>query len=534
MQPAAAAVRPLSMADVAARAGVSHQTVSRVVNGHPSVAPHTRERVEQAIAELGYRPNIAARALVTGSTRTIGLVTVKINQYGPAQTMLGLEKAARAAGYSLSVSILDDATAGAMRDAVDTFVSQRVDAIVALSTYDDAAEALSMLESPVPLVAVQVGGDEERPAVGVDQVTGARLATRHLLELGHRTVHHVAGPADSQEARGRIEGWRAELEAAGAPVPEQLRGDWTPSSGYAAGRQLAQRIADGEEITAVFLANDQMALGLLSAFHESGIEAPDDVSVVGFDDLPEAPYFTPPLTTVRQDFAELGRRGVQLVLARLRGEDLHPRAGAGAARRAGQHRPGQGLGARLTREMLALTMTGLTHERPQPPRAKGSPDVTMDAGAAITGGRTALGIEFGSTRIKAVLIGPDHAPLAVGSHDWENQFVDRLWTYSLDAVWTGVQQSFAALADDVRRRHGVELTTVGALGRVGDDARLPRVRRRRCAAHAVPHLAQHEHGSGGRAAQRGVRLQHPAPVERRAPLPGDPGLARITSVGWTT
>jgi DNA-binding LacI/PurR family transcriptional regulator len=326
VQPAAAAFRPLSMADVAARAGVSHQTVSRVVNGHASVAPHTRERVERAIAELGYRPNIAARALVTGSTRTIGLVTVKINQYGPAQTMIGLEKAARAAGYSLSVSILDEATAAAMRDAVDTFVAQRVDAIVALSTYDDAAAALSALEAPLPLVAVQVGGDEERPAVGVDQVAGARLATRHLLELGHRTVHHVAGPADSQEARSRLEGWRTELEAAGAPVPGHLGGDWTPSSGYAVGRQLARRISAGEEITAVFLANDQMALGLLAAFHESGIEAPDDVSVVGFDDLPEAPYFTPPLTTVRQDFAELGRRGVQLVLARLRGEDLHPPA----------------------------------------------------------------------------------------------------------------------------------------------------------------------------------------------------------------
>jgi DNA-binding LacI/PurR family transcriptional regulator len=326
VQPEAAAVRPLVMADVAARAGVSHQTVSRVVNGHPSVAPRTRERVERAIAELGYRPNIAARALVTGSSRTLGLVTVKINQYGPAQTMLGLEKAARAAGYSLSVSILDDATAAAMREAVNTFVSQRVDAIVALSTYDDAAEALSALEAPVPLVAVQVGGDEERPAVGVDQVAGARLATRHLLDLGHRTVYHVAGPLDSQEARGRVEGWRAELEAAGAPVPDHLRGDWTPSSGHAAGQQLAERIRAGEEVTAVFLANDQMALGLLAAFHENGIEAPDDVSVVGFDDLPESPYFTPPLTTVRQDFAELGRRGVQLVLARLRGEDLHLRA----------------------------------------------------------------------------------------------------------------------------------------------------------------------------------------------------------------
>ena len=324
MQPQAAAARPLVMADVAARAGVSHQTVSRVVNGHHSVAPGTRERVERAIAELGYRPNIAARALVTGSTRTIGLVTVNISQYGPAQTMIGLEKAARAAGYALSVTILDEATAGAMREAVDHFVAQSVDAIVALSTYDDAAEALTAIDPPVPLVAVQVGGVEDRPAVGVDQETGARLATRHLLDLGHRTVHHVTGPADSQEARARIEGWRAELRAAGAPVPGLLNGDWTPPSGYAAGKLLAARVRGGDGVTAVFLANDQMALGLLAALHEEGLSVPGDVSVVGFDDLPEAPYFTPPLTTVRQDFAELGRRGVQLVLARLQGGDLHP------------------------------------------------------------------------------------------------------------------------------------------------------------------------------------------------------------------
>ncbi|UOY00361.1 LacI family DNA-binding transcriptional regulator [Blastococcus sp. PRF04-17] len=320
------AVRALVMSDVAALAGVSHQTVSRVINGHPNVAQHTRERVEAAIAELGYRPNVAARALVTGSTRTIGLVTIKINQYGPAQTMLGLEHAARAAGYSVAVSILDDATADAVREAVDTFVAQRVDAILALGTYDDAAAALAELHPPVPLVAVQVGGHEDRPAVGVDQEEGARQATRHLLELGHRTVHHVAGPLDSQEARGRIDGWRSELARVGAPEPELLKGDWTPSSGYAAGRRLARRFRDGEDVTAAFLGNDQMALGLLAALHEEGIEVPRDVSVVGFDDLPEAPYFTPPLTTVRQDFAELGRRGVQLVLARLRGEDLHPEA----------------------------------------------------------------------------------------------------------------------------------------------------------------------------------------------------------------
>jgi DNA-binding LacI/PurR family transcriptional regulator len=310
------------MSDVAARAGVSHQTVSRVINGHRNVAPQTRERVERAIRELGYRPNAAARALVTGSTRTIGFVTVNIHQYGPGQTLVGLEQAARAAGYSLAVTVLEEATAKAMRDAVDRFVAQSVDAVLALATYDDAAEALHLVDVPLPLVTVQSGGGVEEPAVGVDQVAGARLATRHLLDLGHRTVHHVTGPADSQEARDRIAGWRAELHGAVAPVPEYLRGDWTPSSGHAAGRQLAARIRAGEEVTAVFLANDQMALGLLAAFHEEGLTAPRDVSVVGFDDLPEAPYFTPPLTTVRQDFAELGRRAVQLVLGRLEGRGL--------------------------------------------------------------------------------------------------------------------------------------------------------------------------------------------------------------------
>jgi DNA-binding LacI/PurR family transcriptional regulator len=315
--------RALVMSDVAARAGVSHQTVSRVINGHPNVAPQTRERVERAIRELGYRPNTAARALVTGSTRTIGFVAVNINQYGPAQTLVGLERAARAAGYSLSVTVLDEATAEAMRDALDRFTAQSVDAVLALATYDDAVEALHQVHTPLPLVTVQSGGALEEPAVGVDQIAGARLATRHLLDLGHRTVHHVTGPADSKEARDRVEGWRAELTAAGVPVPVCLHGDWTPSSGYEAGRRLTARSRAGEEITAVFMANDQMALGLLAALHEEGLEAPRDVSVVGFDDLPESPYLTPPLTTVRQDFAELGHRAVELVLARLAGRELH-------------------------------------------------------------------------------------------------------------------------------------------------------------------------------------------------------------------
>lgn len=306
------------MADVARRAGVSYQTVSRVVNDHPSVAPSTRERVSVAIAELGYRPNTTARALVTRSNRTIGLVTVNISQYGPAHTMLGLEEAVRGSGYALGVTILDDLSQAAMKEAVDRFVAQSVDAVVVQATYDAAVRAVAALRVPVPLVAVQAGLGEV-PTASVDQAEGAGLAARHLLGLGHRTVHHVSGPQDSQEARARIQAWRAALAGAGSPVPDIEPGDWTAQSGYEAGRRLVARRAAREPLTAVFAANDQMAVGVLRALAEAGLRVPEDVSVVGFDDIPEAAYLSPPLTTVRQDFAELGRRCVAIVLQLLDG-----------------------------------------------------------------------------------------------------------------------------------------------------------------------------------------------------------------------
>ncbi|GIF52741.1 LacI family transcriptional regulator [Asanoa ferruginea] len=320
----AAPTRPLAMSDVAARAGVSHQTVSRVINRHPNVAVATRARVLAAIKELGYRPNGAARALATGSTRTIGLATANISQYGPAQTMVGLEHAAREAGYFLTVSVLDDTSARTLTEAIDRLATQSLDAIIALGTHDEAVRALRKVHTAVPLVAVLAGAEGHDPAVWVDQEAGAALATRHLLDLGHRTVHHVAGPDGFVEAAARARSWRAELEAAGAPPPSVLRGDWGPASGHAAGRELVARRRGGEPMTAVFVANDQMAFGLLNAFHEAGLRVPDDVSVVGFDNVPEAPYSIPPLTTVRQDFAELGRRGVQLVLGLLGGEQARP------------------------------------------------------------------------------------------------------------------------------------------------------------------------------------------------------------------
>jgi DNA-binding LacI/PurR family transcriptional regulator len=313
------------MSDVAARAGVSHQTVSRVVNGHPNVAAPTRKRVLEAIAELGYRPNSAARALVTGSSRTIGLAIANISQYGPAQTLLGLEHAARAAGYFLTVSVLDDDSAGCLIEAVNRLATQSVDAIVALSTYEGAVRALPEVNPRVPLIAVQAEREGQDLAVWVDQEAGAALATRHLLDLGHRTVHHVRGPANALEAAARERRWRIELESAGAPVPSVLHGDWWPPTGYLAGRELIARRRGGEEVTAVFVANDQMALGLLSALEEGGVRVPEDISVVGFDDVPEAPYYGPPLTTVRQDFAALGRRVVQVALARISGTPIQPK-----------------------------------------------------------------------------------------------------------------------------------------------------------------------------------------------------------------
>ncbi|MEV0719250.1 LacI family DNA-binding transcriptional regulator, partial [Asanoa sp. NPDC050611] len=254
----AAPTRPLAMSDVAARAGVSHQTVSRVINRHPNVAVATRARVLAAIEELGYRPNGAARALATGSTRTIGLVTANSSQYGPAQTMLGLERAAREAGYFLTVSVLDDTGARTMTEAINRLGTQSLDAIIALSTYDDAVRALRQVQTAVPLIAVAATAEANGPAVWVDQEAGAALATRHLLELGHRTVHHVTGPAGSIEAAARLRSWRAVLEAAGAPLPSVLHGDWWPASGHAAGRELVARRRGGESVTAVFVANDQM------------------------------------------------------------------------------------------------------------------------------------------------------------------------------------------------------------------------------------------------------------------------------------
>ncbi|HEU4542548.1 MAG TPA: LacI family DNA-binding transcriptional regulator [Jiangellaceae bacterium] len=319
-----AKTRPAVMADVARRAGVSHQTVSRVLNDHPNVRPETKERVMQAIEELAYRRNSSARALVTRRTNTLGVVAFDTTLYGPASTLFGIEQAAREAGYFISIVSLKTITGKSVSEALDYLAERSVDGVIVIAPQRTAAEALSALPADVPVVAVEGGRAPDRPVVCVDQVAGATAATEHLLSLGHRTVWHVTGPQNWLEAEARQDAWRAALIAAGAPIPEAVPGDWSPRSGHEAGRRLAETRAAGADVTAVFVANDQMALGMLRAFHEAGIEVPRDVSVVGFDDIPEAEFFPPPLTTVRQDFAAVGRNSIGVLLDRIESGPSQP------------------------------------------------------------------------------------------------------------------------------------------------------------------------------------------------------------------
>jgi DNA-binding LacI/PurR family transcriptional regulator len=310
------------MTDVARLAGVSHQTVSRVVNDSPNVSGPTRARVLAAMEQLGYRRNGVARALARRRSGTLGVITFDTVLYGPVSTLYSIEQAASSVGLGVSIAVVDRVDSDEVVRAVTRLQDQSVEGVVALAPQRDAVDTLiaELRSLPTVFVGGVIGGTPFPggalpPAVGIDQRGGGAAATRHLLELGHRTVHHLAGPQDFLDALWRTEGWRAVLTAAGAPIPGLQVGDWSARSGYAAMRRL---LADDPDLTAVFVANDQMALGALRAIDETGRRIPEQISVVGFDDVPEAEFFGPPLTTVRQHFTEAGRRAVAMLLDLIR------------------------------------------------------------------------------------------------------------------------------------------------------------------------------------------------------------------------
>lgn len=302
-----------SIADVAQLAGVSSQTVSRVSTGADNVRPETRQRVLEAMEQLGYSPNHAARALRYGSFGTIGLIAHRLARTGESRTVEAVVDAAREEGYTVSLVDVQSPSSDDVTAAVARLSHQSIDGLVIIRA-ETATPVTLALPPRLPVVVSDSRFVGHHPAVGADQVTGTHMAVQHLLDLGHRTVHHLAGPHDSSPADVRVETWREHLTAAGREVPDLVRGDWSARSGYEQGAQIAR----DPDVTAVFCANDEMAAGLMRALYEQGRRVPDDISVVGFDDIPIAEYLWPPLTTVVQDFRLIGQELIDLLMRQIR------------------------------------------------------------------------------------------------------------------------------------------------------------------------------------------------------------------------
>lgn len=301
------------MVDVARHAGVAAQTVSRVSNGHRNVDPATRQRVVESMQALGYRPNGAARALKSGRFNTVGVIMSTLETFGNMRTLDAIAKEAARANYAVTLIPISDPTLDRVSGAYHRLSEAAVDGAVIIFEAHRLDEADFSLPPGIPAVVVDSNAGAGYTVVDTDQAQGARQATEHLLALGHRQVWHIAGPPTSFSAIHRVESWEQTLRRAGITPPPVMHGDWTTESGYRHGRALGVR----PEVTAIFAANDQMALGAMRALHELGRRIPADVSVVGFDDMAEARSFWPPLTTVRQDFTTVGRLSVQKLLRKV-------------------------------------------------------------------------------------------------------------------------------------------------------------------------------------------------------------------------
>lgn len=314
------AIKRHTLHDVARLSGVSYQTVSRVINDHPYVAGDTRQRVLKAIEELDYRPNRAAQSLAGRRSRTLGMITFGLNNYGPAQMMINIEHAARQAGYDLIFVNAFDARLGSMRTAVDHVRRWDVDGLLLITpvqgiTYTELQALCG--DSPIVQIGTYPGADA--PSVIVNQALGTRQLVEHLITLGHRHIAEIRGPQQWYDAQARHESLLATLADAGLSLGPSAEGDWSPHNGYAAARTLLRQRGSGTAaFTALVVANDQMAIGAIRALQEHGLYVPHDMSVVGFDDIPEAAFTNPPLTTVRQEFDQMGQQGVEYLIETIR------------------------------------------------------------------------------------------------------------------------------------------------------------------------------------------------------------------------
>jgi DNA-binding LacI/PurR family transcriptional regulator len=298
----------IGVRDVARVAGVSPQTVSRVLNGHASIRDDTRARVLEAVATLGYRMNNAARSLGTRTTRTLGVVASDAALYGPSAGIAALESAARAHGRWIATAYADAADPASVVAAVQHLLSQGVDGIILVAAHLRTSEAVAAARPGVPVVALHDGAGTDR------QAEGAALAVRHLVALGHRRIAEVSGPADWTEAVARSRGVAAALAEAGLEAAGRWAGDWSAAAGAAVAAAVADAVGRPSGPTAVVTANDQMALGLIAGLRARGVDVPAGVSVAGFDDNPDAAFYRPALTTVRLDLSGEAHRVVAAVI----------------------------------------------------------------------------------------------------------------------------------------------------------------------------------------------------------------------------
>ncbi|WP_199040956.1 LacI family DNA-binding transcriptional regulator [Glycomyces salinus] len=305
------------LADVAREAAVSVPTVSRVLNGSKYVNPELARRVNDAVKTLGYRPNGAARSLRSSQRTLVSVLTGATVNYGYSRTFEGIENAARRVGMSVSITVVESADDAHVHHAIDLALSQPTAGAIVLEF--DRAGIRAARSLPEGLPSVVAGGGSRRtggvPAALIDERAAGRRVVEYLLRLGHRTVHHVAGPTEGKHS-GRTEGWRAALKESGAPVPQVMYAEWDAASGY----RWGERIAGRDDVTAVFCGNDEIALGVMRALTDRGLDVPADVSVVGFDDQPLVSLWRPSLTTVDQDFEDLGARAFKLLSQLLEGE----------------------------------------------------------------------------------------------------------------------------------------------------------------------------------------------------------------------
>jgi LacI family transcriptional regulator len=302
--------------EVASAVGVSTQTVSRVINERPDVSPETRKLVQDVISKIGYQPSALARSLIRQRSDTLGVVIAGLKYLGPSRTLSGITSAAEEAGYSLLLKEVSHFEANNIVPVIKTLLARHVDGIIwAVPEVGENRTWVNRLplELDIPIVYLTMESRENICIVAINNYLGGCMAMSHLIEQGYQHIAHISGPLDWWEARERLSAWKDSVKEAGVEIQDQhwVEGNWTPASGVQAMEKLLEQYP---EMDAIFVANDQMALGVLQVAFERGLRIPENLGVAGFDNIAESAYFWPPLTTIQQDQNKMGRIAVEEVI----------------------------------------------------------------------------------------------------------------------------------------------------------------------------------------------------------------------------